>query len=329
MANVVCEISVTQAPLAARVNDIAGAGAVVDFWGVVRPIEDGREIEGIDYEAHREMAEHQLKRIAEQAEERFRLKLVIVHHRIGFIAVGEASLFLRVASPHRSEGFRASQWIVDELKKKVPIWKRPRFRAAAASLMPDLAVKVPNVPHEDRDRRSRLQYELGEPTYSEPAGVDGALCSVAQFVLALCAHRRTRDFSDCRSHRFHRWRDRTALRSHHELRQIDGSAGGQNHGGGGVHFTCSFESSAGMGGNNRCGARFSDHGSAANGERQGTNSAGRKPRQTKDVVANRYHHFFSRPPVDCGTPLRDMRRPRGGCGRGAKPVPCWSGLLLP
>src|SRR5216117_2577303 len=96
MANVVCEISVTPAPLAARVNDIAGGGAIVDFWGVVRPIEDGREIEGIDYEAHREMAEHQLTQIAEQAAKRFELKLVVVHHRIGFIAVGEASLFLRV-----------------------------------------------------------------------------------------------------------------------------------------------------------------------------------------------------------------------------------------
>jgi len=128
MANVVCKISVTQAPLAARVSDIAGAGAVVDFWGVVRPTEDGREITGIDYEAHREMAEHHLKRIVKQAAERFGLKLVIIHHRIGFIPVGEASLFLRAASPHRSEGFRAIQWIVDELKKKVPIWKRPRFK---------------------------------------------------------------------------------------------------------------------------------------------------------------------------------------------------------
>ena len=128
MANVVCEISVTQAPLLVQGSDIAGAGAVIDFWGIVRPIEDGREINGIDYDAHREMAEHQLKRIAEQAAGRFGLKFVIVHHRIGFIAVGEASLFLRVASSHRSEGFRASQWIVDELKKKVPIWKRPRFR---------------------------------------------------------------------------------------------------------------------------------------------------------------------------------------------------------
>jgi len=128
MANVVCEISVTQLPLAARTSDVAGAGAIVDFWGVVRPTEDGREIAGIDYDAHGEMAEHQLKRIAEQAAERFGLTLVIIHHRTGFIAVGEPSLFLRVASSHRSEGFRASQWIIDELKKKVPIWKRPRFK---------------------------------------------------------------------------------------------------------------------------------------------------------------------------------------------------------
>ena len=109
MANVVCEISVTLEPLAARVSDISGAGAVIDFWGVVRPIEDGGEIDGIDYDAHREMAEHQLKRIAEQAAEQFGLKVVIIHHRIGFIKVGEPSLFLRVASPHRSEGYRASQ----------------------------------------------------------------------------------------------------------------------------------------------------------------------------------------------------------------------------
>src|SRR5262249_60840028 len=89
---------------------------------------EGRQIEGIDYEAHWEMAEHQLRQIAEQAVEKFRLQLVIIHHRIGFIAVGDPSLFLRVASPHRGEGFRASQWIVTELKKKVPIWKKPRFK---------------------------------------------------------------------------------------------------------------------------------------------------------------------------------------------------------
>jgi molybdopterin synthase catalytic subunit len=132
MANVVCEISVTQAPLATQSIDIGGAGAVINFSGVVRPVEEGSEIEGIDYEAHREMAEHQLKRIAEQAADRFDLKLVVVHHRIGFIAVGEASLLMQIASLHRGEGFRASQWIVDELKKSVPIWKRPVFAKVTA-----------------------------------------------------------------------------------------------------------------------------------------------------------------------------------------------------
>jgi molybdopterin synthase catalytic subunit len=129
MANFDCEILVTEAPLEAQPqNNHGDAGATVDFWGVVRGLEDGREIQGIDYEARCEMAEHQLKRIAEQAAEKFRLQVVIIHHRIGFIAVGEPSLFLRVASPHREEAFRASQWIVTELKKKVPIWKRPRFK---------------------------------------------------------------------------------------------------------------------------------------------------------------------------------------------------------
>jgi molybdopterin synthase catalytic subunit len=129
MANLVCEVLVTETLLEALPIDVdLAAGAAVDFWGIVRGSEDGREIDGIEYEAHREMAEHQLRKIAERAAGKFRLKFVIIHHRIGFIAVGEPSLFLRVGSPHREEGFRASQWIVNELKKKVPIWKRPWFK---------------------------------------------------------------------------------------------------------------------------------------------------------------------------------------------------------
>ena len=129
MANFVCEVLLTEAPVDAPPQNHGDAGAMIDFWGIVRRLEDGREIKGIDYEAHQEMAEHQLKRIAEQAAGEFGLQLVLVHHRIGFIAAGESSLFLRVCSPHRQEAFRASQWIVNELKKKVPIWKRPRFKS--------------------------------------------------------------------------------------------------------------------------------------------------------------------------------------------------------
>ena len=129
MANPVCEVLVTDAQLNAPDNRVdAAAGARIDFQGIVRGSEDGREIEGIDYEAHWKMAEHQLREIAEQAIIQFELRSVIIHHRIGFVAVGEPSLFMRVFSGHRQAAFQASRWIVDELKKKVPIWKRPRFK---------------------------------------------------------------------------------------------------------------------------------------------------------------------------------------------------------
>jgi molybdopterin synthase catalytic subunit len=129
MANPVYEVLLTEAPLKAPENDSdPAAGAIVDFWGVVPRIEDGREIEGIEYEAHRGMAEHQLRLVAQTATEKFQLKKIMVHHRIGFVRTGEASLFLRVRTQHRAAAFEASKWIVDELKEKVPIWKRPLFK---------------------------------------------------------------------------------------------------------------------------------------------------------------------------------------------------------
>ena len=132
MANPVCEVLVTDAQLNAPGNHVdLAAGAAVDFRGIVRGFEDGREIEGIDYEANRKMAEHQLRQIAEEATIQFNLRSVIIHHRIGFVPVGEPSLFMRVCSGHRQAAFQAGRWIVDELKKKVPIWKRPRFKSDA------------------------------------------------------------------------------------------------------------------------------------------------------------------------------------------------------
>ncbi len=132
MANPVCEVLVTDAQLNAPGNQVdLAAGAAVDFRGIVRGFEDGCEIEGIDYEAHRKMAEHQLRQIAEEATIQFNLRSVIIHHRIGFVPVGEPSLFMQVCSGHRQAAFQAGRWIVDELKKKVPIWKRPRFKSDA------------------------------------------------------------------------------------------------------------------------------------------------------------------------------------------------------
>jgi molybdopterin synthase catalytic subunit len=103
-------------------------GAIVDFWGAVRELEEGREIEGIDYEAHYAMAEHQLQSIAEEAAGKFRLNKVVVHHRIGFVRSGEPSLFLQVVAERRAAAFVASKCFVDQLKRKVPIWKHPKFR---------------------------------------------------------------------------------------------------------------------------------------------------------------------------------------------------------
>jgi molybdopterin synthase catalytic subunit len=132
MANPVCEVLVTEAQLKTPENRVdPAAGAAVDFRGIVRGSEAAREIEGIDYEAHREMAEHQLKQIAKQAGREYGLRSITIHHRVGFVAVGETSLFMRVRSPHREEAFQASRWIVNELKKKVPIWKRPRFKVSS------------------------------------------------------------------------------------------------------------------------------------------------------------------------------------------------------
>jgi molybdopterin synthase catalytic subunit len=145
MANWVGEVLLTEAPLqnaadsaAARPEDVdVSTGAIVDFWGVVREVEDGRAIEGIDYEAHTAMAEHQLEQIAAAATEKFQLRKLVIHHRVGFVGAGEASLFLRVASSHRAAAFEASKWIVDELKKRVPIWKRPRFKEPAVARIVD------------------------------------------------------------------------------------------------------------------------------------------------------------------------------------------------
>src|SRR5262249_47949877 len=99
---------------------------------------------------------------------------------------------------------------------------------------------------------------------------------------------------------------------------IDGSARGQNHGCSSVYFTGSFESRAGMGGYDGCCPRFSRYGSAPNGQREGANSSGRVAGETKNIVANRHDHLFPRPPVDCGTEIRErnIHVVASGMGRG-------------
>ena len=133
MAISLCEVSITDGPLDVPAStEDPQAGAVVVFWGAVRATEDSREIDGIDYEAHRPMAEHQMRLVAESAAEKFDVRAIFVRHRIGFVAAGQPSVVVRVTAGHRGAAFAASQWIMDELKRVVPIWKRPVFKETAA-----------------------------------------------------------------------------------------------------------------------------------------------------------------------------------------------------
>ena len=102
-----------------------GMGAAVYFSGVVRGSEASQPISAIEYECFRPMAEHQFHQLFDELERRWPVESVRLVHRIGVVKVGEPSLWVEVVAPHRGESFAACQWLIDELKRVVPIWKKP------------------------------------------------------------------------------------------------------------------------------------------------------------------------------------------------------------
>lgn len=102
-----------------------GMGAAIYFAGVVRAAEGQETIRAIDYEAFEVMARHQFGKIFDEVEQRWPVESVRLIHRIGVVQVNEASLWIEVTSPHRGEAFAACQWIIEEMKRVVPIWKKP------------------------------------------------------------------------------------------------------------------------------------------------------------------------------------------------------------
>ena len=146
MAISVCEVSLTESALVLpETSGDPQAGAVVVFWGAVRATEEGCEITGIQYEAHPAMAEHQMQLVAENAAKKFDVREIFVRHRIGFVPAAEPSVVVRVASGHRGAAFAASQWIMDELKRLVPIWKHPVFKDGSAR-SPQLTRQTSDIP---------------------------------------------------------------------------------------------------------------------------------------------------------------------------------------
>jgi molybdopterin synthase catalytic subunit len=102
-------------------------GAVVVFDGIVRNNTRGRKTLYLDYEAYEEMAEKQMRELAVEAREKFGVRHVTIVHRLGRLMVGETSVLIVVASAHRGQAYEASRWLIDTLKKKVPIWKKETF----------------------------------------------------------------------------------------------------------------------------------------------------------------------------------------------------------
>lgn len=102
-------------------------GAVCVFDGIVRDNTRGRKALYLDYESYREMALEQMRRIAGEAVEKFGVRDVAMVHRLGRLMVGETSVLIVVASAHRGAAFDACRWLIDTLKKTVPIWKKETF----------------------------------------------------------------------------------------------------------------------------------------------------------------------------------------------------------
>jgi molybdopterin synthase catalytic subunit len=103
-------------------------GAVVVFDGVVRNNSHGRPTLYLDYEAYEEMAVKQMNALAREARSRFGVRHVTLVHRLGRLQVGETSVLIVVASEHRAQAFEACRWLIDTLKKTVPIWKKETFQ---------------------------------------------------------------------------------------------------------------------------------------------------------------------------------------------------------
>jgi molybdopterin synthase catalytic subunit len=102
-------------------------GAVCIFDGIVRDNTRGRQTLHLDYEAYEEMALRQMRLLRTEAIEHFGVRDIAIVHRLGRILVGETSIFIAVASAHRGAAFEACRWVIDTLKKTVPIWKREQF----------------------------------------------------------------------------------------------------------------------------------------------------------------------------------------------------------
>ncbi len=104
--------------------NLSGCGSVVTFVGVTRDMDDGVEVERLEFDAWEEQLPTVLHQLGEQACVQFGVHSVAMAHRTGVVLAGEPIVAIHVASPHRAEGFAACEWLIDEMKAQAPLWKR-------------------------------------------------------------------------------------------------------------------------------------------------------------------------------------------------------------
>jgi molybdopterin synthase catalytic subunit len=114
------------ASLLAEVGNVAN-GASILFVGTVRDVNDGRAVSGIEYTAYETMAARELESIVDEAASRFGTRNIVVEHRIGRLELGEPSVVVAVAHARRVQAYDASRFVIEELKRRVPIWKREEY----------------------------------------------------------------------------------------------------------------------------------------------------------------------------------------------------------
>jgi len=105
-----------------------GAGGYASFEGWVRDHNDGQEVTGLEYEAFQELAAKEGDRIVAEALRRFAVKHALCIHRVGSLGLGEMAVWVGVSSAHRGEAFDACRFIIDEVKHRLPIWKKEHYR---------------------------------------------------------------------------------------------------------------------------------------------------------------------------------------------------------
>ena len=102
-------------------------GAIITFLGTTRDSTDGKRVNYLEYEAYQPMAQDMIRQIFDEVKERWEIEDLAMSHRLGKVDIGEISMVVAIASPHRKQAFEAGQYSIDRIKEIVPIWKKEFF----------------------------------------------------------------------------------------------------------------------------------------------------------------------------------------------------------